>query len=174
MLCVVLFGGFGGSPAPASGFVNHTQHSDAQLWALWRAAQQTLSQQIDLNPLQRTESGASANILPGDQRDWGVQPRQIEVSSAPDVASAVLYAATGASRADPTGLISCPTPCNLNYAPAYSVYLHPVSRYAASWEFFRKQFFCPGGVRVRKSRPARIGIRHALEVTHSPRMTEEL
>jgi len=66
MLCVVLFGGFGGSPAPASGFVNHIQHSDAQLWALWRAAQQTLSQQIDLNPLQRTESGASANILPGD------------------------------------------------------------------------------------------------------------
>jgi len=140
MLCVVLFGDCGGNPAPASGFVNHTQHSDAQLWALWRAAQQALSQQIDLNPLQRTETDASANILPGDQRAWDVQPKQIEVSSALDVASAVLYAATGASRADPTGLISCPAPCNVNYAPAYSLYSHAVSRYAASWEFSGNNF----------------------------------
>jgi hypothetical protein len=139
-LCVVLFSGCGGNPAPASGFVNHTQHSDAQLWALWKNAKQTLSRQIDLNPLQRTETGASANILPGDRRAWGVQPKQIEVSPAPDVASAVLYAATGASRADPTGLISCPAPCNVNYAPAYSLYAHHVSRYAASWEFSGNNF----------------------------------
>jgi hypothetical protein len=67
----LLLAGCGGTPAtaPASnaavGFVNSTQHSDAQLWALWKAAQQTISQQIDLNPLQRELYGAAPNIVAG-------------------------------------------------------------------------------------------------------------
>ena len=38
---------------PNASFINHTQHSDAQLQALWKIAQQNLSLQIDLNPLRR-------------------------------------------------------------------------------------------------------------------------
>jgi hypothetical protein len=174
MLCVVLFGGFGGSPAPASGFVNHTQHSDAQLWALGRARPADTLATNRSEPVAAHRERRVSQYFAGRSAGLGGQPRQIEVSSAPDVASAVLYAATGASRADPTGLISCPTPRNVNYAPAYSVYSHPCQPLCCLMGIFRKQFFCPGGVRVRKSRPARIGIRHALEVTHSPRMTEEL
>ena len=65
---------------------------------------------------------------------WNVSPRQVTVSSQPDVSSAMLYAATGDQRSDPTGLIVCPQPCNVRFAPAYSVYAQPTSRYAASWE----------------------------------------
>jgi hypothetical protein len=36
---------------PNAGFINNPHHSDAQLESLWKAARQTLSQQIDLNPL---------------------------------------------------------------------------------------------------------------------------
>jgi hypothetical protein len=31
------------SPSAATGFINNTQHTDAQLWVLWHAAQQALS-----------------------------------------------------------------------------------------------------------------------------------
>ncbi len=46
-----------------------------------------------------------------------------------------LLAATNIYRADPTGLIACPQPCNVRYAAAYSLFPHEVTRYAASWEF---------------------------------------
>jgi hypothetical protein len=92
---IVLLTGCGGRTTPAAGFVNHTQHSDAQLWSLWKAAQRNLSQQIDLNPLQRTLGNAPPHLLPGDSRVWNVSPRQLVVSSQADVSSAVLYAATG-------------------------------------------------------------------------------
>jgi hypothetical protein len=108
---IVLLTGCGGRTTLAGGFVNHTQHSDTQLWSLWKAAQQNLSQQIDLNPLQRTLGNASPHLLPGDSRVWDVSPRQLVVSSQADVSSAALYAATGNNRPDPTGLISCPAPC---------------------------------------------------------------
>ena len=122
-------------PVPSIGFVNQTQHSDAQLWNLWKSAQQDLSQPIDLNPLQRLVSNAPpVLLLPGDPRVWSVSPRQVLVSPQPDVSSAQLYAATGVDHADPTGLIACPQPCNVHFAPAYSLYTKPVSRYAASWE----------------------------------------
>jgi hypothetical protein len=137
---IVLLAGCGARMSPAVGFVNHTQHSDAQLWSLWKAAQQNLSQQIDLNPLQRTLGNAPPHLLPGDSRVSTVSPRQLVVSSQADVSSAVLYAATGTNRPDPTGLISCPAPCNVNYAAAYSLYSKPVSRYAASWEFSGNNF----------------------------------
>lgn len=111
-----------------------------QLWSLWQAAQQDLSQQIDLNPVQSESSNAPAQILPGDPRVWSVSPRQLVVGPQADVPSTALYAATGMDRPDPTGLIACPPPCNVQYAPAYSVYAQPESRYAASWEASESNF----------------------------------
>jgi hypothetical protein len=37
-------GGSAGSNPTATGFINQTQHTDAELWALWNATQQNLSQ----------------------------------------------------------------------------------------------------------------------------------
>jgi hypothetical protein len=63
---------------------------------LWRAAQQSLSQQIDLNPLQHQLENAPPQILLGDPRVWNISPHQLVVSPKPDVFSVALYAATGA------------------------------------------------------------------------------
>lgn len=142
-LSVIAMAGCGGRPAgtvQAAGFINHTQHSNTQLSALWSAAQQTLSQQIDLNPLQRELYNSAPNFLPGDARVWNVSPHQIQVESQADVSSSVLQQAAGMARPDPTGLISCPQPCNVHYAPAYSHYAQPVTRYAASWESSESNF----------------------------------
>ena len=138
-LMMVLLQACGGAN-PAVGFINQTQHTDAELWVLWHAAQQNLSQQIDMNPLQRTLSNVPAQILPGDPRVWGISPRQLMVAPQTDVSSAALFAATGMNRADPTGLIACPQPCNVQYAAAYSLYAPNVSRYAGSWEFAGNNF----------------------------------
>jgi hypothetical protein len=140
VLSTLLLTGCGGNPKPAIGFINHTRHSDTQLWVLWKAAQLRLSQQIDINPLRRVGSSVPPNLLPGDARVWNVSPRKLTVSAQADVPSATLYAATGVNRPDPTGLISCPAPCNVSYAAAYSLYRGPVSRYAASWEFSANNF----------------------------------
>ena len=135
LFAITLLSGCGGDkPVPPVGFVNHTQHSDAQLWTLWHAAQQDLSQQVDLNPLQRTLTHVPPRVLPGDPRAWSISPHQLLVSSQPDVSAASLFSSTGINRADPTGLIACPQPCNVHYAPAYSLYAQPVTRYAVSWE----------------------------------------
>ena len=131
--------GIGVNPA-TSGFVNQTQHTDAELWALWKAAQQNLSQQVDLNPLQQTQSNVAPDLLPGDPRVWNIQPQQLVVAARPDVSSAALLAATGMNLLDPTGLIACPQPCNVSYAAAYSLYAPSTSRYAASWEFAGNNF----------------------------------
>ncbi len=116
------------------GFVNQTQHSDADLWVIWQAAQQGLAAQIDINPLQQTLSGAPASTEPGDPRALSVEPRQILVAAVPDVSSAALAAATNVQRPDPTGLIACPQPCNVRYAAAYSAFDPPLTKCAASWE----------------------------------------
>jgi hypothetical protein len=97
-------------------------------------AQQTLSQQIDLNPLQRELYNSPPKVIPGDSRVWNTSPRQLAVASQADVSSPTLLAATGVVRPDPTGLISCPQPCNVHYAPAYSLYAQHSTRDAASWE----------------------------------------
>jgi hypothetical protein len=112
----------------AAGFVNQTRHSDVELWALWKAAQQ------------RTLMNVPAQILPGDARVWTVSPQQLTVSSRQDVSSAALFAATGVTRVNPTALIACPQPCNVSYAAAYLLYSQNVSRYAASWEFVGNNF----------------------------------
>ncbi len=136
----ILFSGCGSGPESDIGFINETQHSDAQLWSLWKAAQNNLSQRIDMNPLQRQFNNAAPEVLPGDPRSLNISPRQLVVSSQPDVPSAALLAAAGVRRPDPTGLIVCPEPCNVSYAAAYSQYSRPASRYAASWEFAGSSF----------------------------------
>ena len=122
------------------GFLNQTQHSDAQLWAIWQTAQQNLTQQIDLNPLQRVFQNAPADIRPGDVRASNISPRQLRVAPQSDVLSPMLYEATGDLRPDPTGLVRCPQPCNVHYAPAYSLFQQPTVRYAASWEASESNF----------------------------------
>jgi hypothetical protein len=119
LLSILLMTACGGRPAdssPNTSFINNTRHSDAQLQALWNAAQQTLSQQIDLNPLQRELYNSSPNIVAGDPRVWNTSPRRLVVASQADVSSPTLLAATGMVRPDPTGLITCPQPCNVHYA----------------------------------------------------------
>jgi hypothetical protein len=133
---MVLLACGGGVPqARPVGFVNQTQHSDADLWAIWKTAQQSLAQHVDLNPLQRSLYNVPADIRPGDARALKVMPHQILVGASPDVSSSVLFAATGVYRADPTGMIACPQPCNVRYAAAYSLYPRELTKYAASWEF---------------------------------------
>jgi hypothetical protein len=135
LLTIILLGCGGHSTGPDSaGFINQTQHTDAELWAIWSEAQQSIANSIDLNPVQQTISGASAEILPGDPRALATQPDQLTVTPKPDVSSAVLYAATGIRRADPTGVIACPAPCRVAYTTAYSRYDPEITCYAASWE----------------------------------------
>ena len=127
--------GCGGQPTgPAPGFVNRTRHSDADLWKIWKTAQNSVSQQVDLNPLQRSSLGAPPDLRPGDRRALEVMPHQLRVGAEPDVSSSDLLAATGLERPDPTGMIACPQPCNVGYAAAYSFYSRDLTRYAASWE----------------------------------------
>src|SRR5450755_1281305 len=122
-------------PHPAAvGFINQTRHGDANLSVIWRTAQKSISRQIDLNPLQQA-LGAPSHILPGDTRALSVMPHQLVVAPRGDVASAVLFTATGETRSDPTGLIACPLPCNVRYAAAYSFFENPRTNYASSWEF---------------------------------------
>jgi hypothetical protein len=134
MLGIVLAGCGGRPEAPPEDFVNQTHHSDGDLWTIWKAAQETLAQEIDLNPLQRSFAGAPADIRPGDARALRVAPHQLRVGSEPDIASSVLLSATGMDRYNPTGMIACPQPCNVRYAAAYSVYSRNLTQYAASWE----------------------------------------
>jgi hypothetical protein len=71
-------------------------------------------------------------MLPGDA---GIErnAHQRLVGHQPDVASSVLFAATGVQRPDPT--VACPQPCNVRFAAAYSSYPRQITKFAASWEF---------------------------------------
>lgn len=136
LLTLILLGCGGGVQNPAdNGFINQTQHTDTQLWAMWSAAQQSLAESIDLNPVQQTLSGASPEVLPGDPRALSIVPQALTVASAPDVSSAALFAASGVRRGNPTGMIACPQPCNVRYTTAYSRYSPQITCYAASWEW---------------------------------------
>jgi hypothetical protein len=114
-----------------AGFINQTRHSDADLWNIWSAAQNSLAAKIDLNPLQALAT--PPDILPGDPRALSVMPHQLTVSPQSDISSSVL-AAAGIDRTNPTGLIACPEPCSVRYATAYSRYNPTAVEYAASWE----------------------------------------
>ncbi|PYX20328.1 MAG: hypothetical protein DMG87_10565 [Acidobacteria bacterium] len=141
LACLWLAGCGGGFPGglPA-GFINQTQHSDTELWAIWKTAQQDLAQEVDLNPLQQSLYDAPADIRPGDPRALSAMPHQLLVAAQPDVASTVLFGVTGVQRPDPTGLIACPAPCNVRFAAAYSLYPRQITKYAASWEFQSDNF----------------------------------
>jgi len=128
-------GGSPHSPVPAVGFVNQTQHSDADLQAIWADAQRSVAQQIDLNPLQQLSNNVHPDTRPGDPRALTEEPHQLLVAGVPDVSPEALFAATGEHRADPTGMIACPQPCNVRYSTAYSFYEPELTKYAASWEF---------------------------------------
>ena len=132
-------GGSSQSPLPAAGFINQTQHSNVDLQSIWTQAQQSVAQQIDLNPLQISKN-VSPKVLPGDPRALGVQPHQVLVAAVPDVSSQLLFAATGELRSNPTGMIACPSPCNVRYSTAYSFYQPELTKYAASWELDGKSF----------------------------------
>lgn len=135
LLTIILLG-CGHSTDPGStGFINQTQHTNAELWAIWSTAQQSLANSIDLNLVQQITSGEPADILPGDPRALSIEPDQFTVTPQPDVSSAALFAATGIHRADPTGMIACPEPCGVEYTTAYSRYSPKITRYAASWEW---------------------------------------
>jgi hypothetical protein len=139
---IVILLGCGGSPQNArpAGFVNRTWHSDAELQAIWVEAQQSLAQQIDLNPLQKLPNRVSPETLPGDARALSVEPHQLLVAPEPDVPSDTFFVATGQHRSDPTGMIVCPNPCNVRYSTAYSFYRPELTKYAASWEFETDNF----------------------------------
>src|SRR5579872_7025140 len=112
ILTMVLLG-CGGSPPnplPAAGFINQTQHSDIDLQTIWTQAQQS------------------------------IEPHQLLVAAVPDVPSQLLFAATGEQRSNPTGMIACPSPCNVRYSTAYSFYQPELTKYAASWEFDGNNF----------------------------------
>ena len=130
LLCLAACGGSQGR----AGFINHTAHTDAQLWAIWSAAQESLAKSVDLNPVQQTVADAAPNIVAGDPRALSTAPHQLTVSPQSDVSSAALLAATGMERVTPTGMILCPPPCNVRYTPAYSRYVPATTTYAASWE----------------------------------------
>ncbi|HWZ81203.1 MAG TPA: hypothetical protein VNW47_01185, partial [Terriglobales bacterium] len=130
---VVLLGCARNPRGPATpGFINQTLHSDADLQAIWKEAQQSVAQKIDLNPLQRLSNNVPEDARPGDSRAFNVEPNQLSVSPVADLSPEVLLAATGEQHADPTGLIACPQPCNVRYSAAYSFYQPELTRYAAS------------------------------------------
>lgn len=132
-------GGGPQTPLPAAGFINQTQHSNADLQAIWTEAQQSVAQQIDLNPLQVSKN-ISPRVLPGDPRALSQEPHQLLVAAVPDVSPQLLFAATGEQRSNPTGMIACPSPCNVRYSTAYSFYQPELTKYAASWEFDGNNF----------------------------------
>lgn len=134
VLTMVLLGCEGSQSPSPTGFINQTRHSDADLMAIWKGAQQSLTRQFELNPLQQLSNGAPADTRPGDPRALSVEPHQLLVESEPDVSSEVLFAETGEQRANPTGMIACPQPCNVRYSTAYSFYRPELTKYAASWE----------------------------------------
>lgn len=133
-LTVTLLGCGGSLQSPGKGFINHTSHGDAELWAIWSAAQRSVANQVDLNPVQQSSVQAPPEILPGDVRAMSIQPQELLVSPEADASSSALFAATGIRRSDPTGMIACPQPCDVRFTTAYSQYQPPLTRFAASWD----------------------------------------
>jgi hypothetical protein len=118
LLLIVLLTGCGATPP--IGFRNETAlHSDAQLMDLWHQAQQNVSQQVYLNPVQHVLYGAPEVLRPGDSRALKFNPRMITVQVVADLTSAQL-SVYGVYLPAPTGMIVCPQPCDQGVAMAFS------------------------------------------------------
>jgi len=131
LLAALLTGCGAGRPV---GFINETaMHSDAQLMELWHQAQQNVSQQVYLNPIQNALYGIPEDLLPGDSRALNFNPRLITVQVIADLTPAqlLLY---GVDRPMPTGMIVCPQPCDGRVAMAFSSPPQYRTHVAASWE----------------------------------------
>jgi hypothetical protein len=116
------------------GFVNESAlHSDSQLMELWHQAQQDLSQQIYINPVQHILYGTREDTLPGDPRALRFRPRMITVQVTPDLTSVQLLV-YGMDLPPPTGMIVCPQPCDQRVAKAFSDPARYRTQVAASWE----------------------------------------
>ena len=65
IVLVLILSACGGRPPSAQpvGFINQTRHSDAELQSLWQQAQQSVSQQLDLNPLEQEMNNAAPDIV---------------------------------------------------------------------------------------------------------------
>ena len=108
-----------GSGLPV-GFKNETaMHSDAQLMDSWHQAQQNLSRQVYLNPVQHIVYGVPEVLLPGDSRALKFNPRMITVRVVADLTSAQL-SVYGVDLPAPTGMIVCPQPCDQGVTMAFS------------------------------------------------------
>src|SRR5438093_12178937 len=67
-------GGFsGGLP---TGFIYETQHSDADLWAIWKTAPQELAQAVDLDPPQQSLYDEPAATRPARAPAMRARPAQ--------------------------------------------------------------------------------------------------
>src|SRR2546422_11682665 len=78
ILTMVLVGcGGGESEVLPIEFVNRTQHSGADLWTIWKSAQQSLARKVDLNPLQRSDPGVLADMRQGDSRALREAPHRL-------------------------------------------------------------------------------------------------
>jgi hypothetical protein len=107
------------------GFVNETAfHSDAQLMKLWHQAQQDLSQQVYLNPVQHILYGTPEDLLPGDSRALKFNPRMITVKVIADLTSTQLLAYG----------MNLPQPCDQRVGMAFSNPAQYRTHAAASWE----------------------------------------
>jgi hypothetical protein len=116
------------------GIVNETAfHSDAQLMKLWHQAQQNVSQQVYLNPVQHILYGTPEDLLPGDSRALKFNPRMVTVKVIADLTSAQLLV-YGMNLPAPTGMIVCPQPCDQRVGMAFSNPAQYRTHAAASWE----------------------------------------
>lgn len=120
----------------SAGFVNHTKkHNMEYLWQKWAEAQQSIASEIWLNPI---EVNVPKHMLPGDTRAYQIQPQQIVIEGRPDLSPDEYFSVYGVWRADPTGEIRCPQPCDVIAAWGYSLWGNrsgaPCIHYAQSWE----------------------------------------
>lgn len=70
---------------------------NADLWVVWKATQESLDQEVDLNSAKIVFRSARRHSS-RDSRALEVMPHQLKVSAEPDVTAGILLAATGLER----------------------------------------------------------------------------
>jgi hypothetical protein len=107
---------------------------------MWEKALQTLAQQVDLNPRSDPYTMQPRIFAQATRARSRVVPDDLRVAGETDIPSGALMVATGINRADLTGLIACPQPCNVQYAAAYCFYHPELTKDAASGESQAENF----------------------------------